>query len=59
MFNGKIILRLKGFWKDCVITSKRLDENYCQIQGWKRFVKIRLMHQTFFWGAQYHGVAIL
>ena len=42
----------KGYWKGCVITSERLETNYCPIQGWKYFAHVSILHQTSFWGAQ-------
>ena len=40
----------KRYWKDCVITN--LDKNYYQIQDWKNFMQLFIMHQTSFLGAQ-------
>ena len=37
---------LKGYWKGYIITSKRLNKNYCQIQRWKTIVCCCIMHQT-------------
>ena len=70
MFNEEITCHLKrkdSDWKDCVITSESLDGNYCQVQNWKKFVYISIIHQSsfferstkyFHWGTKY-CVAIL
>ena len=54
IFNGEIIFHSKRipYWKGCVITNERHDVNYCQVQGWKEFMHVSVMHQTSFWGAQ-------
>ena len=41
----------EGYWKDYITTNGTLDENYCQIQGWKDFVHVCIMHQSPFWEA--------
>ena len=38
--------------KGLVITGENLDKSYCQIQGWKYFVYICVMHQTSVWEAR-------
>ena len=36
----------KWYRKGCVITSEKLDTNYCQVQGWKKIVHVFEGHET-------------
>ena len=38
----------KWYWKGGIIIKKKCDKNYCQILGWKNFVQVFIMHETFF-----------
>ena len=50
-FNGEIMFHWKRT-NDCIFTSERLDKNYCEIQSWRNFAHICIVHQTYFWEEQ-------
>ena len=41
----EILFSWKKILKGCVITSEKIDINLCQIQTWKLFLHVLLMHQ--------------
>ena len=50
--NGEIIFHWDSIVKGYIIAIERLDKNFCQIQAWKHFVHICVVHQISFWEAQ-------